>query len=270
MTVTVTPETVRPRQTVTATVTTDAAIDEVASATLEWGYDNFYQVGPADSAAAADTGGWVCVTRIDAPIIADEFTGASSTFKIPSWAPGSSPQIARWFCRLIIDRGGRDVDGRGDFTVVIGAADVEADEEPLERLSGSGDTDIDVVLASPVYQAGETITGQIVLRPRTDLPDGDVAVCWQRHRESHPLMRDPAQDVALDGRTVELDKDVALTAGAEVTLPFALPLPPDAAPSAEAVHSSLSWFVAVRMSYAGTTSHQTERVRRPITVVNAP
>jgi hypothetical protein len=36
------------------------------------------------------------------------------------------------------------------------------------------------------------------------------------------------------------------------------------------VHSSLSWFVAARMMYAGFNAHQMERVRRPITVVNAP
>ena len=54
---TVTPDVVRPRQTVTATVTTDKPIDKVTAATLEWGYTNFYRyrwAGRADSAAAAD------------------------------------------------------------------------------------------------------------------------------------------------------------------------------------------------------------------------
>jgi hypothetical protein len=69
---------------------------------------------------------------------------------------------------------------------------------------------------------------------------------------------------------VQLDKKIPLTAGTQVTLPFALPLPEDAAPTASAVHSSLSWFVAARMMYAGFNAHQMERVRRPITVVNAP
>ena len=32
------------------------------------------------------------------------------------------------------------------------------------------------MLGSPVYRAGETINGHVVLRPKTDLPNGDVAV----------------------------------------------------------------------------------------------
>jgi hypothetical protein len=290
--VSVTPDVVRPRQTVTATIETDKPVDKVATATLEWGYDNFYRyhwAGRADSAAAAGndswltmgqvgtnygservTDDWVCVTRVELPVAASEFTGASASFKIPSWAPGSSPEIAKWSCRLRIERGGRDVDERGDFTVVIGTADVEAEPEPLQRFWGAGETEIDIVIGSPVYRAGETIAGQIVLRPTADLPDGDVAVYWQRFRESHPLTRTPAQPGPVDGRIVQLDKKIPLAAGTQLTLPFALPLPDDAAPTASAVHSSLSWFVAARMMYAGFNGHQIERVRRPITVVNAP
>ncbi len=290
--VTLTPEVVGPRRTVTATVTTDGPIDKVATATLEWGYDNFYRyhwAGRVDSAAAAgndsiltagqvgtslggerDTDDWVCVTRLDLPVATSEFTGASATFTVPSWAPGSSPQIARWSCRLRIERGGRDVDERGEFTVVIGAGDVDAVEEPLERFFGAGETEIDIVLGSPVYRAGDTIEGHLVLRPQMDLPNGDVAVYWQRQRESHPLVRHPAQGGPVDGRITQLDKKIPLRSGAPVTLPFTLPLPADAAPTASAVHSSLSWFVAARMFYGGFNAHQVERVRRPITVVNAP
>ena len=50
--VVVTPDTVRPRQTVTATVTTEKPLDQVSAATLEWGYTNFYRyrwAGHADS-----------------------------------------------------------------------------------------------------------------------------------------------------------------------------------------------------------------------------
>ncbi|MCW2516859.1 MAG: hypothetical protein JWR11_5901 [Mycobacterium sp.] len=291
-TVTVTPEVVRPRQTVTATIETDEPIDKVATATLEWGYDNFYRyhwAGKVDSVAAADndswltmdqvgtnyggervTDDWVCVTRVELPVATSEFTGASVTFKIPSWAPGSSSEVARWGCRLRIERGGRDVDERGEFTVVIGSADVDAVEEPMERFWGAGETEIDIALPSPLYRAGETINGTVVLRPTMDLPNGDVAVYWQRFRESHPLVRTPADPGPVDGRIVQLGKKIPLTAGTQLTLPFALTLPEDAAPTASAVHSSLSWFVAARMMYAGFDGHQIERVRRPITVVNAP
>jgi hypothetical protein len=290
--VTLTPDVVGPRRTVTATVTTDEPIDDVATATLEWGYDNFYRYHCAgrvdavgnDSILTAgqlgtslggerDTEDWVCVTRVALPLNGlgtSEFTGSSTTFTVPSWAPGSSSAIARWSCRLKIERGGRDVDERGEFTVVIGTADVDAVEEPLERFFGAGETEIDIVLDSPVYRAGDTIEGHLVLRPQMDLPNGDVAVYWQRQRESHPLVRYPAQGGPVDGRITPLAKKIPLRAGVPVTLPFALPLPADAAPTASAVHSSLSWYVAARMLYAGFNAHQIERVRRPITVVNAP
>jgi len=286
------PSVVSPRQTVQATVTAAKPIDKVTSASLDWGYTNFYRyhwAGRADSAAAAandsmwlmgevgtnyggnrDTEDWVSVTKVDLPIGTGEFTGGSSTFRVPSWAPASSEPLARWSCRLTVERSGRDVDTRGDFTVVIGTGDVVAEEGPLERVAGSGETVIDIALPSPVYRAGETISGHITLTPQLDLPDGDLAVSWQRQRESHPLVKAPSPVGELDGRIMPLGKRIPLRAGAPVVLPFALPLPPDAAPTATAVHSSVSWFVQARMFYAGFTSHSTERVRRPIVVVNAP
>jgi hypothetical protein len=290
--VVVSPTNVTPRQTVTATVTTDKPIDKVRSARLDWGYTNFYQyhwAGRVDSVAAQgndsiwtmdqvgtnyggdrDTDDWVSVIAEDVPIAASEFTGASSTFRIPSWAPASSEAIARWGCRLTIDRGGRDVDTTGEFTVAIGTADVEAYMEPLEVVSGAAETVIDIALSSPVYRAGENITGQVTLTPTMDLPDGDLAVSFQRERESHPLSRAPSPGTQLDGRIVTLGKRIPLRAGYPVVLPFEVPLPADAPPTAAAVHSSINWFVQARMMYAGFTGHMLERVRRPIVVVNAP
>ena len=43
-----------------------------------------------------------------------------------------------------------------------------------------------------------------------------------------------------------------------------------APPTAAAVHSSINWFVQAQLMYEGLNEHPTERVRRPITVVNAP
>lgn len=290
--VVVTPGVVGPRQTVQATVTTDKRIDKVRSARLDWGYTNFYQyhwAGRVDSVAAAgndtawtadqvgtnyggdrDTDDWVSVIFEDLPIATDEFTGASSSFRIPSWAPASSPAIARWECRLTIDRGGRDVDTRGEFTVLIGTADVDSYLEPLEGVSGAAETAVDIALTKPVWQAGETITGHVTLTPTADLPDGDLAVSWQRERDSHPLTRAPGPGGQLDGRIVSLGKRIALRAGVPVQCAFEIPLPDDAAPTAAAVHSSINWFVQARLMYAGFNGHLLERVRRPITVVNAP
>lgn len=291
-TVVVSPGVVTPRQTVQATITTDKPIDEVRSARLDWGYANFYDyhwAGRVDSAAVAgndsiwtadqvgtnyggdrDTDDWVSVIAEDVPIAACEFTGASSTFRIPSWAPASSPSIARWECRLTVDRGGRDLEARGEFTVQIGTADVEAYVEPLEVVSGAAETVIDLTLSKPVYRAGETIAGQATLTPVMDLPDGDLAVSWQRERDSHPLTRTPSPSSQLDGRIVELGKRIPLRAGVPVVCAFEIPLPADAPPTAAAVHSSINWFVQARMYYAGFNAHQLERVRRPIVVVNAP
>jgi hypothetical protein len=292
VTVVVSPGIVTPRQTVTATVTTDKPIDKVRSAKLDWGYTNFYNyhwAGRVDSAAAAgndtiwtagqvgtnyggdrDTDDWVSVSVEDVPIATGELTGTSSTFRIPSWAPASSSSIARWECRLTVDRGGRDVDAHGEFTVLVGTADVEAYVEPLEVVSGAGETAIDITLSSPVWRAGETITGQVTLTPTIDLPDGDLAVSWQRERESHPLTRTPGPGGQLDGRIVTLGKKIPLRAGFPVVCAFEIPLPADAAPTAAAVHSSIDWFVQARMMYAGFNAHTLERVRRPIVVINAP
>lgn len=178
--------------------------------------------------------------------------------------------VARWSCRLVVDRDGRDVDEHGEFQVVIGTADVEAIEEPMERYMGNSVTQLDIVMPSPVWLAGESITGHVVLRPQQDLPTAEAAVYWQRHRDHHPLQRYPAAGGALDGRGVVLGKKIPMQGCTEFGLPFELPLPADAAPSATAVHSSLSWFVGARIFYSGFTSHQVERVRRPIVVVNAP
>lgn len=266
--VAVAPDAVRPRQSVTATVTSDRPLDGVDSVRLEWGYDNFYRYDGGER----DAEDWVCVSRVDVPVTAGEFAGTTSTFTVPSWAPGSSEQIARWSCRVAIERGGRDTGTRGDFTVLIGVEDVdpvEALEAPMERVSGVAETDLEIVLAASVFRAGDTVSGHVVLNPATDLPDGDLAVHWQRHRESHPLVRQPAQIDALDGPIIDLGKAIALKAGSPLTLPFQLALPDDASPTADAVHSSLSWFIGARLLYAGSSDHIPEEVRRGIILANA-
>jgi hypothetical protein len=162
------------------------------------------------------------------------------------------------------------VETRGEFTVRIGTADVESYLEPLEHVSGGAETVVDVSLAKPVWQAGETVTGRVTLTPTVDLPDGDLAVSWQRERESHPLTRTPGPGGQLDGRIIQLDKRIQLRAGTPVEFAFDVELPDDAPPTAAAVHSSINWFVQARLMYEGFNGHVMERVRRPITVVNAP
>jgi len=287
----VTPEVVRPRQTVTATVIAAKAIDKVSAATVEWGYTNFYRyrwAGRADSAAVQmndswwmigevgtdagsekDTEDWVGVTKVELPVAGGEFSGGSSSFTVPSWAPGSSEVLARWSARLTIERGGRDVDARGDFAVVIGPDNIQVSDEPQQRVGGDGETDVDIVLPSLTYRAGETINGSIVLTPHADMSDGEIVIYWGHRLISHPLVRTPAVGGGgKSGPTIKLGKGISLRSGTPVTVPFAVPLPEDAPPTAEAVHSSLVWFLQATLHYSKWTQG-IEQVRRRIAVVNA-
>lgn len=290
--VAVTPEVVRRRQTVTATISTDRAIDKVSSATLEWGYTNYYRyrwAGRADSMAAEmndvwwlmgevgtdagsekDTDDWVCVTREEIPLADGRFTGVTSSFTVPSWAPGSSDDLARWSARLAVDRGGRDVEGHGEFTVVLGRDDGEVADESQRRTAGDGETDLAIVLPSTVFVAGETINGSVTLAPNVDMSDGEIGISWGYTRLSHPLTRTPAAGGGGKiGPTVKLGKGIPLHKGVPVTVPFALPLPEDAPPAGEAVHSSIVWFLEATLTYS-KWAQGIEKMRRQIAVVSAP
>src|SRR5689334_8073467 len=127
----VSPSVVSPRQTIEARVSTPKPIDNVTSARIELGYYNFYRyrwAGRADAAATAatdamwltedvgttygtdrDTKDWISVIESELPTATSEFSEGWATFRIPSWAPPSSSQIARWSCRLVVQRGGRDI-----------------------------------------------------------------------------------------------------------------------------------------------------------------
>ena len=272
---------------------TRAPVDKARAARIELGYTNFYQyrwAGHADATATAatdamwltedvgttygterDTKDWVCVLSTELPLSAGEFSGGRASFRVPSWAPGSSPAIARWSCRLIVERGGRDIDEHGDFTVVIGTGDAsDIEVGGPDRAQGQGAAEVDIALSAGVYRAGETLDGQVTIVPTRDLPNGDVGVFWQRQRYSHPLNRTPGPGEEADGPILSLGKGIPLRTGAPVRLPFSLALPVDAAPTASAVHSSLGWSVVARIYYAGWSGPPPERVRRPFIMVNAP
>lgn len=290
VTVEVSPPVVTPRQLVTARVSAASPVDKVTSATLEWGYTNFYRyhwAGRADSAVAQagdalwmygdvgtnaggdrDTKDWVGVTKVALSLDDFEFFSGTAEFRIPSWAPASSPEIADWSARVVIERGGRDVDVHGQFVVRIGRDDVSVPDATQEVVMGDAETVIDIDLDESVCLAGRTIRGRVRLMPTRDLPDADVAVCWRRCRESHPLTRTPTAGGEYDGPVLRLGKRIPLRTGSPVTLPFDLELPADAPPTASAVHSSMKWFVHARLFYAGISAHLPERVVRPIAVVN--
>jgi hypothetical protein len=258
----VSPSVVRPSQAVAAKVTVPRPLDNVTAATVEWGYRNFF-----DGSGVTDRDEWVVVSTDKPDIAGGRFLGATSTFRVPSRAPGSSDEIARWLCRLQVSRRGRDITTEDGFGVVIAGADVAPVKAEVHRVEGGADTMLDIALPWAVFGAGDTIRGHILLTPSCDLPDGDLAMCWQRERLSHPLNGSPSPTASLNGPIIKLGSRIPLRTGAPVAVPFELSLPADAAPTAAAVHSSLVYFVAARLRYAG--SGAPERVRCPIVVVNA-
>src|SRR6478736_5491838 len=141
------------RQTVQATVTADRPIDEVSSATPERGTPGRPRRLYGGERVTDD---WVSVTKVELPVATGEFADGSSTFTLPSWAPGSSSELAQWSARLTIHRGGRHIDTRGDFNVVIGTADLMVTDEPQQRINGDGETAVDIVLPTLLHRAGET------------------------------------------------------------------------------------------------------------------
>jgi hypothetical protein len=289
--VTVSPSVVVPCQSIDVRATASKPIGDVTSARIELGYYNFYRyrwAGRADAAATATTNGmwltedvgttygtdrdtkdWIGLFEAELPTPTSVFTDGSVTFRLPSWAPASSSQIASWSCRLIVQRRGFDVDEDAEFTVLAGIDDAPADIGALEQVTGSAAARLDIELPRKVFRAGETIEGAVLITPTRDLPVGDVRVKWQGQRDSHPRTRTPGFDEIVNGRTVRLEKHVTLREGMTVRLPFQTALPADAAPTASAVHSSMRWFVSATMFYAGFASPGTESVRLPIVVVNA-
>lgn len=131
--------------------------------------------------------------------------------------------------------GGRDIDTRGDFTVVISADDLQATDEPQRRINA----------------------------------DGELGIFCAYTRLSHPREGNPAAGGGYtSAERVKLGKGIPLRNGAPVTVQFPLPLPNDAPPTGSAVHSSLVWFLEATLMYAKWTQG-IEKVRRPIIVVNA-
>lgn len=267
----VAPIAVAPRQQVHATVRPRRPMPEVSSAVLEWGYTNLYRYrcdGRRDRQHnEQESEDWVGITRVELPVLDGQFRGGSSDFRVPTWAPGSSPLVARWSCRLTVDRGGQHLSARGDFDVMIGRTDVRPPDGSVERSGRFETVDVDIALSSSVYRAGEVVTGHLTLTPRVDVPDVQCAVYLERSRDSHPLTRARAGAEVDRDATSLLDPHLRLLADAPASLPFTLEVPAAAPPSASAVHSSLRWFVTAELRYRGGDS---DRVRRPIVVVNAP
>jgi len=290
--VTASPATLLPTAELTATITIREAIERVAGARAELGYVNTYLyrwAGRADAAATAgadslatigdvgtdygsarETGDWVSVIACELELAPGGTLAAGTrelAFRVPSWAPGSSPELVGWAVRLTVDRRGRDIEEAAQI-VVLAPAPGAPETGELERVMG-GSADIDIRLDRPAWRAGETIRGTLVISaPAAGLPAADVAVVAQFDRLSHPLERTPAPAVTFERARRQLGKRIQLGPGRATEVPFELDLPADVPPTAEAVHGSLTWFVGVRILYAGFGGPLPERVRRGIAVYN--
>jgi hypothetical protein len=282
----VAPAVVSPTESIAVTVTLAEPLDRVAAARVRLGYVNRYgcrwagrrdaalrhddsslltlgQVG-TDAGSDRNTEDWVGVLDEELPFSGGTLEAGSHevALRIPSWAPGSSESIVRWVVRLQVRREGRgDVELEQAFTVLAPPPAAAPEGLALERLMG-GSSEIVVDTERAWYRAGEQLRGTIAITPDGEVPEADVGVLLQRVRASHPLERTPGEPQILDGGTVQLDKHLLLPADVATKVPFTIEIPADADPTSEAVHSSLRWFVQVRILYKGFNSHVPERVRR--------
>ncbi|KAA0020022.1 hypothetical protein [Antrihabitans cavernicola] len=291
VTVTVEPQTTRPQQVVRVDVESTKPVDKVRSARVELGYRNFFLyrwAGAADSDAAMATEGlsmmgevgtnygshkntseWVSVMSTDIAIADGRFHNATTDFRIPSWAPGSSSDLVAWACRVVIERDGRDIEADGEFTVLVGPTDPKGEAPEFERLMGDSST-IEIDTESRVVRCGDRVRGILSITAGRELPRADIAVQLQRVRQSHPLTKTAGPPMERDLPISKLAPKAELRPGQTLRLPFDLELPADTAPTATAVHSTIDWYVHARILYAGFTSATPEKVRRRIIVVNAP
>ena len=226
------------------------------------------QVGP-DYGSERETQGWVAVVQTPLEIVDGTLAAATHErgFRVPSWAPASSKELVTWAVRLTVERRGRDIEANGAF-VVLAPAPAPPGRAPGrdERVMG-GSSDIEIRFDRPAWRAGETISATVVITsPADGLPEADVAVVLRFDRLAHPLEHTPARNVTFDRGLVPIDKHVALTAGRRDRAALRAPAAADAGPTAEAVHSSLEWFVLVRILYNGFSAHLPERVRRGFVV----
>ncbi|MGW4248187.1 hypothetical protein [Nocardia sp. NPDC004722] len=285
----VSPGIVRPGDTITVRVVADAPIDRVDEARIELGYTNFYSyrwAGRADSAAGAvsdtlslmgevgtnyggerNTSDWVSALSVPIAVPDGLFRAVDQEIRVPSWSPASSSALARWECHAHLTRARRNREARCAFQVVVGKADQPAPPPAVERMLGDA-SEIEIAVDSAIVRAGEAVTGLLTVIPTADRPDADIAVYLERKRLSHPLARNPGGGESQTAPIVKLGMRVPMPARTAVRIPFEVPVPADAAPSAAAVHSSLEWSLIARIYYKGFST-MPERVRRRLVVVNA-
>ena len=145
-------------------------------------------------------------------------------------------------------------------------------DEPQQRTGGDGETDIEIVLPSLLLSRRRN--DQRAARPHPavrhvgrrarDLLGAapNLRIRWNAPRRSRRA-RSAVQrsSSARESRCAH---------GTPVTIPFAVPLPEDAPPTAEAVHSSLVWFLEATLILLEVDPGHRNSAPSDSLVVNAP
>ncbi|WP_067689049.1 hypothetical protein [Nocardia jejuensis] len=284
-----------PTDTITATVTVDEPLDKVSAASVELGYVNGFRyrwAGRADAAlnhdnsslltigqvgtdygSEKDTDEWVHVLAEPLPLIEGTLNAGQHRVQVrlPSWSPGSSKDVVRWQLRLDVERSGKNVRIETPVTVLIGPPDplpASADLPLIQKTRALNSTlDFEITTEKGAYKAGEEVRGVIaVVSPETPGRTALVAGWFQRVQESHPVSKTIGSPTEAFIRPMTtFAKGVQFIAGQRMEFPFALTLPTDLDPTTEAVHSSINWFVQIKVEFSGATGG-IERAEKGIVV----
>jgi hypothetical protein len=191
--------------------------------------------------------------------------------RLPSWSPGSSAEVVQWQARLKVERSGKDISAQTPLTVLIAAPEPAPASADMPLIQGeraiANDLEFEVETERACYKPGDEIRGTIAVTPRTFIDRTALFAVWcQRVQESHPVEKNPGSAIESFTRPiVNIVKDVQLVQHQRTEVPFTVTLPNEVDPTTEAVHSSINWFVQVKVEFSGMTG-AIERAQRGIVV----
>jgi hypothetical protein len=171
--------------------------------------------------------------------------------------PSATDQV-RWSVRAVIDRRhGADIQAESPIEVLAGPERFasEATSEARYKLEGG----IDLELSTRTLRPGQTITGNVILRPARAIKVTEVIVLFV---VTLPVQKG-LETTTLTPQTL-LNEHLDLQPGDTKTLPFELTLPADAAPTVRGslttprCHSIISWDVAADAKFIPSGADKTE------------
>lgn len=190
--------------------------------------------------------------RDDLYAVQDQFLGETTltrdvpqhyTFQVqlPGDArPSAIGKILRvaWQVEVKFDRPmAGDLRAEAELRVPARAPRGPAAPQPFGASNEPQEADLALVLPGADAVAGQPFTGELRILPRKDFGVTDVRLELTRH-ENVPHDQGHTEDQTV---TVKLAGGTKFKAGQLVTFAFQAPLPPDAAPSTQTEHGSLTW-----------------------------